>query len=286
MKKLFLLALSLFITVALYAQKTDHSKLNKEQLIKLVEDKDKEIITLKAQVAENAEHAEKTKKDLSQNSSATGKEVTELKATITATNAAFLRKLFDDEYTNTPYFKVTDLEKPENDNTAKIKNRNALAKSIKVGETNSDVLETCAKVLDFNENYLALFRIRKEVLNEKYNAEEVTKAIKEIEGLPALETDSKLDITKKRMLNFLKNYPENTCTLKRTLEAYRKGDQSPAMQKKYTELEKNDLYKDYPYLVKIIQKVKKNRNDYSADDLQPCDVEAKDIERPTQDTKP
>ena len=79
------------------------------------------------------------------------------------------------------------------------------------------------------------------------------------------------------MSNFLKNYLENTCLLKKTLEAYKKADQSAIIKQKYTALEKDERYKDYMYLIETIRKIKNNVNNYTNDDLQPCEVKEKEV---------
>ncbi|MBA4319892.1 MAG: hypothetical protein C0412_15950, partial [Flavobacterium sp.] len=93
-----------------------------------------------------------------------------------------------------------------------------------------------------------------------------------IEKLPVLEPDNNLDKTKKRITNLLKNYLENTCLLKTKLDSYKKADQSPVIKQKYAALEKDDHFKDYPYLIQVIRNIKSNVNNYnSKEDLQPCE---------------
>ena len=126
--------------------------------------------------------------------------------------------------------------------------------------------------IDFNSNYNTLYTIQKTVLIEYYNEKNVNEAISSIEKLPKLKTDSKLDNKKNKILNTLKNYLDNTCSLKKKLDNYKNADcKSLPMQKIFTSLEKDDSYKDYTYLVKVIRKMKNNKNDYSKDDLQPCE---------------
>ena len=197
------------------------------------------------------------------------KQVLELKQIIKETNATFLREIFDEKYVkNASYFKVTDLDLE--DKTKKFENSNVLINSIKADENNKDVFDIANKALVFNRNYLVLFDVRKNVLFEKYDSSIVEEALKKINSLPALEKELKLYASKERLVAYLKNYLENTCSLKKILSTYKEGDQTSAMKLKYTALEKDVRFKDYPYLVEVIKKIKNNKNDYTNDLLAPC----------------
>lgn len=260
--------LLLFVLVSgfSFAQETqkEYAKLSKEELITKINSKDKEIKSLqeklksekKAEVAPKQNNAENSK-------------IAEFKKSIKETNAVFLKEIFDNKYVNKPYLTDTDLA--VDDISTRIENSNVLIRSILLDDTNREVFDIGNKALAFNTNYLKLFEIRKNVLGQKYDAVKVEEALKEIEKLPALEVNSKLGNTKTNMSNFLKNYLENTCLLKKTLEAYKKADQSAIIKQKYTALEKDERYKDYPYLIETIRKIKNNVNNYTNDDLQPCE---------------
>jgi hypothetical protein len=154
-----------------------------------------------------------------------------------------------------------------------------------IDEIDNEVSKTCKYALDFNTNYLKLFEIRKLVLSEKYNEVKYNEAISNIEKLPVLAADDNLDKTKKRMTNLLKNYLENTCLLKIKLDSFRKADQSPVMKQKYSALEKDDHFKDYPYLIQVIKNIKSNVNNYnSEEDLQPCQEVKASVETTKQET--
>jgi len=244
-----------------YSQKEDLSKKSKEELIQVINKKD-------IQIKELEKGTKKSDSDISNFK----KELSNIKNTIKETNEIFLKDIFNNKYiVNTKYFKETDLS--NEDDTKKFKNSNVLINSILADDSSSkEDKEVCNKALDFNTNYLILFEIRKTVLNEKFSTEKVEKAILDIKNLPVLEISSKLDESKKRISNALKNYNENTCLLKKSLDKFKNADQkSPALKQFYTALEKDDHYKEYPYLIHIIRKVKNNIIDYTNDDLQPCE---------------
>lgn len=151
-----------------------------------------------------------------------------------------------------------------------MKRVSAYIKSIRIVEEDNDMKNKCQKVLDFHENYIKLFEIRK-ALNEKYNEDKSTQYKNDINALPELELNSKLDNYKKYLLKLLDNYKDNTCLLKSILDKYKNVDQvSSKLKKAYADLLVDAHYKDYPYLINVIKNITKNVNNYSNDDLQPC----------------
>lgn len=255
-----------------FAQETqkEYAKLSKEELIAKINSKDKEIKSLQEKLK-----SEKKAEEAPKQNNTVNLEIAALKKSIKETNAVFQRKTFDNIYVNKPYLTDTDLAVDEI--STRIENSNVLIRGILLDDTNREVFDVGNKALAFNTNYLKLFEIRKNVLGQKYNAAKVEEALKEIEKLPALEANSKLKSTKDNMINFFKNYLENTCLLKKTLEAYKRADQSAIIKQKYTALEKDEHYKDYPYLIETIRKIKNNVNNYTNDDLQPCEIKEKEI---------
>lgn len=197
--------------------------------------------------------------------------VNDLKELIKKINSVFLREIFDEKYIkNENYFKETDLA--TDDNTQKFKNSDVIIKSIMADEENLSVKEKCSYAIEFNKTYVKLFEIRKNVLFVKYDSIKVNEAINDIKNLSPLDENSKLEATKKRIRIHLENYLERTCELKIILEQLKKNpDQTAVFKQQYTKLENKEDYKDYPYLIQIIRKIKNNRNDYSKDDLQPCE---------------
>lgn len=271
------------ISVPLFAQKTDdYSKLNKDELISKINSKEKEIKKINEILEkEKSENKKKTSDDISMASV----ESIKLKKIIKETNATFLREIFDNKYVNNKsYFIDTDLA--NEDNTQKFKNSNVLINSIMVDEIDTEILRTCKYALNFNTNYLKLFEIRKSVLSQKYNELTYKEALNEIENLPILEGDNNLNKTKTRITNLLKNYLESTCLLKNKLDLYRKADQSPVMKQKYSALEKDDHFKDYPYLIQVIKNIKSNVTNYNSDgDLQPCQEMKTSVEKKPETTE-
>jgi hypothetical protein len=268
----------LFISTSIYAQ--DYSKLKNPQLVDSITKKNRTIKELKATISDLKKQAEMlNKKDDFNN-------IEKFKNIIKDDNNYWLKDLFDKKYTDT-YFAETDIE--NEDITQKIIKSNVYINSIKSVEENKEVIEKCNLALDFNENYKTLYAVKNSVLNEKYNEKNVNDAISTIEKLPKLKADTKLDKSKTRILNTLKNYLDSTCSLKKKLDGWKNADcKSPAMQKSFTSLENDDSYKEYGYLVKVIRKMKNNKIDYTNDDLQPCSEGAKEnvpakVEQPRKD---
>lgn len=262
MRKITLIIL--LITSNIFAQ-TDYSKSSKEQLIDKIKAKEVQIEDLKKTLVEEKKEKEKKSND---HIAKTNTEIVALKKIIEETNTVFLREIFEAKYIkNTNYFNETDLT-IEN-NTEKFKNSNVLINSIKLNETTS-MLDVCNKALDFNKNYLTLFDIRDNVLNKKFDEIKVLEAIKIIENLPELESESKLNINKLKIVNLLKNYSENICLLKNILDKLKTQKDQKSLAPTYLKLEKEGRYKDYPFLQSIISEMKKDVNSYTDDDLQPC----------------
>ena len=256
----------LFISTSIFAQ--DYSKLKNPQLVDSITKKDKTIKDLNKTISELKKQVELLNKNED------SRNLDKFKSIIKDDNKFWLKDLFDKKYTDS-YFAETDLE--SEDISQKIEKSNVYIISIMSVETNKEIIEKCNLALEFNKNYKALYTIKNTVLSEKYNQKNVTEAISAIENLPKLKTDSKLDKSKTRILNTLKNYLDSTCSLKKKLDGWKNAEcKSPAMQKLFTSLEKDDSYKGYDYLVKVIRKMKSNKIDYTNDDLQPCPEAAKE----------
>lgn len=248
------------------AKPQDYSDIKKhEELRKYCIDKDKEISRL---TIENNSLKDEIKKKTSNNNAS---ELNDLKELIKNINSVFLRDIFEDKYIkNDKYFTETDLALEKEDDTQKFRNSNTLINSVKIDEMDPFLKQICYKALDFNENYLKLFTIRKEVLFQKYDSEKVNHAIKEIDSLPVLENNSKLFFTKEKIKNYLENYFKRTCELKSALEDLIKNPfQTPTHKQKYDNLK--NKYKAYPYLIQVIERVKNDVSNYSKNDLQPCE---------------
>lgn len=202
----------------------------------------------------------------------------------------------------------------------KFDKRNLALKSIKLLSTNKDTIFFCERGINFNENQIALFKI-KNIINktnfendEIKNIELISSLIKQIEDLPKLEDLTKLEIQKKQLLNLCinyknvikfksynllkirfnkaendvvineltklplldenekieiekrklieihKNYELKIEKLKSKLEDYALFGDNPSSlmrDETYDELKKD--YTDYPFLVTVIDKSKKNK---------------------------
>lgn len=256
----------LFISTVMFAQ--DYPKLKIPQLVDTINNKNRTIKELKITISELKNQVESLNKKNDSNN------LEKFKSIIKDDNNYWLKDLFDKKYTDI-YFAETDLE--SEDISKKIEKSNVYVISIMSVETNNGIIEKCNQALDFNKNYMALYAIQNTVLSEKYNEKNVNEAISTVEKLPKLKVDSKLDKSKARILNTLKNYLDSTCSLKKKLDGWKNADcKSPPMQKLFTSLENDDSYKGYDYLLKIIRKMKSNKIDYTNDDLQPCPEASKD----------
>lgn len=187
------------------------------------------------------------------------------RSTLKAVNNVFLKKLFVKNYLNNPNYTIeTDLSKENL--TTDFKKANLLLKSMQLSVT-GDSLDICKKVLEFNENYLKLYEIKNENnLKVKYNNEKVIKHIEEIENLPKLDSISQLNKTKFQIKNLLSNYEFKTTELKKKLEnqtAKNIDKENPYYKAFFTDLEKE--YKDYPFLVRVIQETKTGKETFKTE---------------------
>jgi hypothetical protein len=195
-----------------------------------------------------------------------------LKQFIQEINDVFLKDLVNNYINNDLFFKETDLVSAKEDDTQKFKNENLKIKSILLVETNPLIINKCQLALNFNNSYIKLFAIRKDVLFQKYNFEKIDQAIKEIDNLPTLDNNFKLFIRKNNIKQDLEKYKQTTCNLKTELEVLIENPfQTPTFKKKYDLLKNKNEYKNYPYLIQVIEKVKNSVNNYSKNDLQPCE---------------
>jgi hypothetical protein len=261
------IVLPFMLCASIFVQAQDYSKLKKEELIVVIGKKETEINNI-------LDSVKKLRKPIEPKvlmaPAPNGKEAS-LKKIISETNQVFLQEIFENKYIkNSSYFQTTDLA--ADDNTERFRNSGTLINSLMAGDPEPEVLEKCDTAIVFNQNYLVLFDIRKNVLGQKYNETEVNQSIIRIDALPPLAKDFKLDSTKRMLKNLLANYLDNTCALRLKFEKYRPADQTTAATKKlYTALESDPHFKDYPYLIQVIRNIKANVNNYNPkEDLQPC----------------
>jgi hypothetical protein len=227
------------------------------------------IKSLKIDTAKYLKENKELKIDLT-NSNST---IKTLNTNIKNVNEVFLKSLFTDKYTNnSTYFKTTDLS--TTDDRWKIEKWDLLLKSIEKTTINKDTLVIIKKALDFNMNYSKLFEIKTNILSKKYDLFSTSNAISEIEKLPKLDEEWKLNETKIKIKNLLLNYESNSCLLKEYLDKLKEKDQN-TVQPTYTKYEKNELFADYKYLVNIIRDMKRDVNSYTIEDLS-CDIVKKE----------
>ncbi len=250
MKKLILLFL--LSTMQIFAQ--DYSKNSAKELLNIIKSKDSEIAKLQKNSSEIKSINEKSVINIKN-------EKDSLFTILNNVNEIFLLDIFIEKY-NEKYFLETDLLE---DKTEKIKNSRILISSIKATSKDQNTKELCQKALDFETNYSLLYDIKKTVFANKYNKEGVDLAIKNIEALPSLMENSKLNISKKNIVDLLKNYAFNTCELRKNLVKYKKASDQNAIQNNYKKLETDSRFSSYAYLINVIREMKKNVNSFSDD---------------------
>lgn len=251
MKKIILL----FILSSMQIFAQDYSKnSSKEELIEIIKSKDAEIAKLKKNSSESKSINEKSVIILKN-------EKDSLFSILNDVNEVFLMSILNNKYTDN-FFLENDLV--EEDKKEIIKKYILLISSIKATTKDQKTKELCQKASDFETNYSLLFEIKKTVFANKCKKEVVDLAIKNIETLPKLNDNSKLNNSKKYILDLLKNYAPNTCALKKSLDKFNdKSKDQKALQKNYNDLEIK--FKNYPYLVKVIKEMKKDLDTYSDD---------------------
>ncbi|MEP6262023.1 MAG: hypothetical protein ABJ092_10630 [Gillisia sp.] len=261
--------LILLLTCNLIYSQQDLESLNKKDLIALVTQKDQEITKLNRQLSSLNTEVLKNKKDLEE----LNKQQEDLKNLLGETTNRWLKDVFVDKYiTNKDYFLESNIPAVKGDLEELKRNfeqYDIIIKSVLASKPSKEHESVAHKALHFNENYLALLRIREEIIPLKYNEELVLKTLQEIDSLPILQ-GGKLQETKIEMIGLLKNYQERNCILKLELDNFSKVDQEVA-RSKYKGFEKDAHFKDYPYFITVLQDIQKNVNLYTPDKL-PCKI--------------
>lgn len=280
MKKIIILICFLFF-VSSYSQNKDYSKMKEKELIEELYSKDKKIKELELNNANLSKNNKST--ELKQQNS-------ELIDIITNNNEVYLYEIFQNRYINDKnYFNEIDFDEKT---TSKIKNSSILVSSVLAGKKCSTEDKRIGdKVLKTRTNYLKFIDIDKEyqiVVNEKYNEQNISKLISKVDSL-SFDVDSKLDKRKNEYSGLLKNYNKFSCNLKKDIAKLLKNpnQENPLVKNEYENLKKNSAYKNYPYLVKTIDKVKNNYTIYVENEDLPCieKVEQKPIEKPKEEIK-
>lgn len=264
-----------------YAQNKDYTKMKEKELIEELISRDKkikELDTKNTELIKNNKIAELNK----QNS--------ELIDIITNSNEVYLYEIFQNRYIKDKnYFNEVDFDEKT---TSKIKNSSVLVNSIKTGKNCSSEDKLMAeKVLNIRTNYLKFIELDKEyqsVINEKYNEQNTINLVSKLDVLQ-FDINSKLDKRKEEYLGTLRNYSKYTCELNKDIAKLLKNPKqdNPLVKSAYDNLKKNNAYKNYPYFIKILDKVKNNHITYVENDDLPCveKVEQKLIEKPKEENK-
>jgi hypothetical protein len=252
--------------ISSYAQNKnkDYSKMNPKELIEELNSKEKKIIEFENKISEITKN-DKYNEIKKQN--------TELIEIITKSNEVYLYEIFQNRYIlDKNYFRDVDFD---NKTTSKIKNSSVLVNSILNGNTcTSDDKIIGEKVLKLRTNYLKFIDIDKDyqnVINEKFNEINVKNLISKLDALN-FDVESKLETKKNNYLGLLKNYSKFSCELRTEISTLLKNpnQENPLVKNAYESLKKNFAYKNYPYLIKTIDKVKTNYTIYVENDDLPC----------------
>ncbi len=267
--------------ISSYAQNKDYSKINQKELIEELNLREKKIKELNAKIEELSKNS-KTDELKKQNS--------ELIDIITNSNEVYLYEIFQNRYINDKnYFNEVDFDEKT---TSKIKNSSILVNSVLAGKKCSiEDKRIGDKVLKLRTNYLKFTELDKEyqsVINEKYNEQNTTSLVSKLDSLQ-FDLDSKLDKRKQEYIGVLRNYSKYTCELNKDIAKLLKNPNqvNPLVKNAYENLKKNSAYKNYPYLIKTIDKVKNNYTIYVEIEDLPCieKVEQKPIEKPKEEIK-
>jgi hypothetical protein len=200
-------------------------------------------------------------------------EILKLKSIIQKTNEHYLKESFDELFTD-KYFETRDLS--INNDKENFIFSGVLINSMEI-EANDKERKTCEIAKSFNLNYLALLEIRENVLNKKFDELKVNESIDRINKLPELDAKSKLNNRKSSILGLLGTYKENICALRKKLDDYKEKKDQGAISSLYDKLEKDEKFKNYPYLLVVIAKIKNNVTAYNGDnDLASC-VQEKEV---------
>lgn len=246
-----------------YGQTNDYSKLKEKQLKDTLIARDLKI----KKIEEKLKSLEKNNK-----SNDLQKENAELLDIISKNNEVFLIDAFKNKYVlNKDFFINTDLD---SNALTKTKNSNVLLQSIlRDTKCTTEDKQIAQKALDFNTNYLAFIELDKEynsIINNKLNEKESSVFLEKINKL-SFEAGSKLDTRKQNYTALIKNYNQFTCELKHDIEKISKNPnrENPLVKKAYDDLKKKE-FKNYPYLLKIIDKAKNNFATFVSNDDLPC----------------
>lgn len=117
------------------------------------------------------------------------------------------------------------------------------------------------QLLNLCINYIKIIKINPlNSLKLKFNKAEKDAIIEELIKLPVLEESEKLEKEKRKFIEIYKNYELKIEKLIKSLEQFTTFEDNPSSDvrdSKYDDLIKE--YNEYPFLVKVIEKAKKNK---------------------------
>jgi hypothetical protein len=240
---------------------------SKDELLQTIKEKENIISFQSKKINELESTIGKLGKDTLKCSS----EREELRHLLRISTNRWLKPVFISRYLENNFYQKTSLANPKDDFTEiqKVYNQyDLISNSLRMTAISEDTVRSAQRALDFNENFLNLFKIRRDVLSVKPDSVIIKKALIKLDSLPELEKDSKLQEDKDLIQALILNYKKRSCELKRDLAGFLRADQTAA-QKAYNDFKKDPRYSPYPYLIGVIEEIQKDINLYTDDDL-PC----------------
>jgi hypothetical protein len=182
-------------------------------------------------------------------------------------NTLYLKAVFSRLYLeDTLFLKTADIP---NIDTFKINRTTVLSNSLLISIASGDTLKSIKEVLDFNSNYIALYRIYADILSQKSDSVKIKSAIQIIDSLPAINSNWVLSKTKSSIKLLLDEYDLRTCDLIEDLNKFKNASDPTAniIQQAFVNLKNDKKYKYSPYFVGIIKKTSSNPLYNPEDDL-------------------
>lgn len=193
------------------------------------------------------------------------KSLNEFDETIKLINRTYFISKIDDFYKKKDIIFSADLLTDYNQKL--YENTNLILKSVKREFKNTDTLKFCTDLENFNTNMIELQKIRNEVLSQKYDSTKILLNIEKIKKLPSLNENLKLYNSKNDLIKTLEIYKAKSCELYIKLEKLKKFSQADNLTM-YSKL--INEYASYPYLVNILNKMKKDKSLYDEKDFDFC----------------
>jgi len=184
---------------------------------------------------------------------------------LTDINTHFFKSIFVSNYMHdSSYFMSIDLADLD---TVDIYKGSTIARSMCIGGFSDDTLRIIKKLLDFNINYIEMYRIKTGILSQKFDSLKVANAIAILDSLPKINQECKLSISKVKLRSLLAEYGIRNCSLKEKLDKLKQAHQSPIITAQYGKLKSDEKYKYSPYFLSILNKIIGDVANYKPDDL-------------------